>query len=128
MAAFLAQGAGNTIFRVAIGQGLNSNGSEGPSWININPTNGNVGIGTTAPTQKLTIAGGGWIIPDESALVGNSELFGAWKQDGSGGWARGIGWLSSTDSILSMIGSYQRRHRDDGTSGKIGSYGRRWYR
>jgi hypothetical protein len=57
-ASFYAKGSGRDISSVHIGQGLSSNGTEGKSWVTILTKSGNVGIGTSSPNSKLTVASG----------------------------------------------------------------------
>ncbi|MCM2354535.1 MAG: tail fiber domain-containing protein, partial [Pseudobdellovibrio sp.] len=45
---------GNTLDRISIGQGLDTSGANGTEWLTVK-SNGNVGIGTSAPDKNLTI-------------------------------------------------------------------------
>lgn len=57
LAAFGATGSsGNTLDHIFIGQGYNTAAASGPEWLVIK-SNGNVGIGTTNPMQKLSVNG-----------------------------------------------------------------------
>jgi hypothetical protein len=66
---------------------------------NVFPTTGNVGIGTTSPSQKLEIGGG-------RPMTFNSSL-GLIKIKGdTGGWAMNYGFLGSSGTDLGGLWGY----------------------
>jgi hypothetical protein len=67
-----------------------------------------VGVGTTAPTEKVHITGGGLLIDNMGPLSVNPELSAAIRVPSGyvGGWARGYGLAASTNNTLAAFGGY----------------------
>ncbi|MFT3870781.1 MAG: hypothetical protein QM715_20200 [Nibricoccus sp.] len=67
--------------------------------------NGNVGIGTTSPSERFTVTQGGMLLDNHPSLAINGELSAAIRITAPGGWARGYGIVNSQNQTKVVWGA-----------------------
>lgn len=69
--------------------------------------NGDVGIGTTTPSNALDVeSGGGILVGDSGGIGANSEIGIGIQSTAPSGWARGFGILSASSTTQVIYGAY----------------------